>query len=314
MYRFKPIFQYSIFVLIGFLLVLFVALVPGFGNLRNLLGMLAQAAVTSVAAYGLAIIMIGGEIDLSFAGSFPLLAYIFARQLSTGSEFFIAIATILVLGFVIGLINAATVVYMRVPSFLATAVMMFLLTGLYFAISGGHTIYIKGYYGFLFGFWGPIPKITLLLLILTVVLHMLTEHTQWGVVLKAIGENPEYAFRIGVNVSSVKLIAFALGGVLFSVAALIAAIRLSSATGTLGSQVLLPVMASAFMSTVVGSGKPNIWGALVASYLLQVIACGFGTLGLPFWATPMAQGLLLLFLVALANVGEKRGIGQVSLG
>jgi len=314
MRRLKYIFQYSIFFLIGFLLVLFATLVPGFGNVRNLLSMLAQAAVTGVAAYGLAIIMIGGEIDLSFAGSFPLLAYIFARQLSAGSEFFMAVTTILALGIVIGLINAVTVLYMRVPSFLATTVMMFLLTGLYFAISGGRTVYIKGYYGFLFGFWGPIPKITLFLLVLTVVLHMLTEHTQWGIMLKSIGENPEYAFRMGINVSSIKMTAFALGGVLFSAAALIATIRLSSATGTLGSQALLPVMASAYMSTVVGSGKPNIWGALVASYLLQVIACGFGTLGLPFWATPMAQGVLLLLLVALANVGKKRGIGQVSLG
>jgi len=128
----------SIFVVAAALVAYFYARNPAFltqGNIRTL----AQfVATTAIIAAGLVMVMILGEIDLSVGQAYafaPIVMWIAYEQ------FLLVLPLAVLIGLlataVIGLINGLVTVYFRVPSFVTTLGMFFLLGGLNVILAGG---------------------------------------------------------------------------------------------------------------------------------------------------------------------------------
>lgn len=88
---------------------------------RNISLLLRQAAVLSVLAAGVSMLMIKGEIDLSIGSAIFLCGVVSAQvTMVYGWPIGAAIAAALVAGLLIGLIQGLWVVYLGIPSFVAT--------------------------------------------------------------------------------------------------------------------------------------------------------------------------------------------------
>jgi ribose transport system permease protein len=142
--------------------------------------------------------------------------------------------------------------------------------------------------------------VVLYLLILAFVLWWLTAHTPVGRYLYAIGGNTEAARLSGVRVeryTGLSLIASAtIGG--------IAGIMFSSLNGpslNFGGTLLLPAFAAVFLgSTQLIPGRFNVWGTLLAIYVLATGVQGLQLVSGAAWLNEMFNGVALIIAVALS--------------
>ena len=113
---------------------------PQFLSLNNITNILRQASYTAIAAVGMTMIIIIGEIDLS-AGSLVCAAGLVGAVVckNTNSVFLAVIAAVIV-GALVGLCNGTLCAVGRLPGFIATLASMTILRGLAYIITGGNSI------------------------------------------------------------------------------------------------------------------------------------------------------------------------------
>ena len=307
--------KYIVFGILIVLFIIFSLFSSSFLTVGNLMNLLVQSTILGIVGFGLAIVMIAGEIDLAFAGVIPLEGAIFATLLTGGKPFWLSFVITLAAGLLVSYLVSLLVTRLKLVSFVSTIAMMFLLQGIWYAYTGGKNIYLEEYLNrdMIFGTVGVVPKIVIFFVIIFVVLYLLTEQTPFGIRLRIVGEDAESARTMGLNPITYKTAGFLIGGLIFAVGAFLQTARLSGALATSGANLLLPVMTVAFVGqTVLGMGRPNIPGVLLASLLLGMINNAFVLLKLPFWSVPMAEGIILIIAIYLTNIG-KRDVVQINL-
>jgi len=284
-------------------------------KVENLMNLLVQSTILGIVGFGLAIVMIAGEIDLAFAGVIPLEGAVFATLLTSGTSLWLSLIITLAVGLLVSYIISLLVTRLKLVSFVSTIAMMFLLQGIWYAYTGGKNIYLEEYLNrdLIFGTVGVVPRIVILFVIIFIILYLFTEQTPFGTRLRVVGEDPESARTMGLNPNLYKTAGFMIGGLIFAVGTFLQTARMSGALATSGANMLLPVMTIAFVGqTVLGMGRPNIPGVLLASLLLGMINNAFVLLKLPFWSVPMAEGVILIIAIYLTNIG-KRDVVQINL-
>ncbi len=307
--------RYSILGVFVALFLLFTIVIPAFHTLENITNILVQSSLLGVLALGLNLVMMTGEIDISFSGSVPLLASVFAilvqKQWTPG----LALLVICLFGVLIALVNALFVTGLKLNSFIVTVATMFLLNGIWYSFTGGTSIWLGNSFNrnIIYGFIGPIPIIGLILLTLFLLLYLLSEHTPFAMAMRAVRADPEAARAAGIDVQKTKIFAFLGAGLVFSLSSLFSIARLSGALAAVGTDMMLPTMTIAFVGqSVLGIGRPNMLGVLVGALLLGMVNNAFTLMRLPFWSVPMAYGIILMTSIALANIGQS-DIKQVKM-
>lgn len=155
----------------------------------------------------------------------------------------------------------------------------------------------------------PVPVIIFASL-LGLATFILTE-TRFGLHIYAVGGNAEAARRSGINVTRIKITAFALAGTLSAVAGIIAASRIlgvsvSSGGGIGGGALLL----NAIAATVIGGvslfgGRGRASSALLGALVIGVVTNGLNLMGVSSEVQWMVTGLLLIFAVTIDRVVER---------
>ncbi len=301
--------KYAVFAMLIFLFIFFSFSAKSFLLLDNLMNLLVQSTILGIVGFGLAYIMIAGEIDLSYAGSIPLEGAIFATLLSNGTSYLTAILIVIAVGLAISFVVSQLVTQFKLVSYITTIAMMFLLQGVWYVITGGKNVFLAEEQlnrEWVFGNVGPFPRIVLFYVVLFILLYVISEHSPFGLRLRAVGSDPESSRASGLNPTFYKTIAFLFGGVIFAIGALLTTARMSGALATSGSSLLMPVMTVAFVGqTFLGMGRPNIPGVFLASLLLAMIDNAFVLMQLPIWSVPVANGVILISAIYLANIGKK---------
>jgi len=307
--------KYTVFGILIVLFIIFSIFSSSFLKVENLMNLLVQSTILGIVGFGLAIVMIAGEIDLAFAGVIPLEGAVFATLLTSGTSLWLSLIITLAVGLLVSYIISLLVTRLKLVSFVSTIAMMFLLQGIWYAYTGGKNIYLEEYLNrdLIFGTVGVVPRIVILFVIIFIILYLFTEQTPFGTRLRVVGEDPESARTMGLNPNLYKTAGFMIGGLIFAVGTFLQTARMSGALATSGANMLLPVMTIAFVGqTVLGMGRPNIPGVLLASLLLGMINNAFVLLKLPFWSVPMAEGVILIIAIYLTNIG-KRDVVQINL-
>lgn len=155
----------------------------------------------------------------------------------------------------------------------------------------------------------PVPVIIFASL-LGLATYILTE-TRFGLHIYAVGGNAEAARRSGINVTRIKITAFALAGTLSAIAGIIAASRIlgvsvSSGGGIGGGALLL----NAIAATVIGGvslfgGRGRASSALLGALVIGVVTNGLNLMGVSSEVQWMVTGLLLIFAVTIDRVVER---------
>jgi ribose transport system permease protein len=214
-----------------------------------------------------------------------------------------AILVAVAVGVAIGLINAVIVVKLGVSSFIATLGMGSILSAAEVIISANsrpNPPASAAWNNLTQTSIGGFQIIVVYLILLALLLWWLLAHTPGGRYLYAIGGNPESARLSGVRVNVWTAVALTTSA---SVAGL-AGVLFTSQSGpalTFGPTLLLPAFAAAFLgSTQLQPGKFNVWGTLIAIYVLATGVQGLQLVSGAVWLNDMFNGVALIIAVALS--------------
>jgi ribose transport system permease protein len=287
--RFSGLYLWALFIIV------FGLWVPSqFLTTSTLHSVAAQQAVTGMIGLAVLIPLAAGLYDLS-VGATANVSGILTIVLMNGSHWAVVPAIIagIVVAIAIGLTNAFIVVKLGVNSFIATLGMGSVLAAVEVIISSNSQ-----------------QIIVLYLLILAFILWWLTAHTPVGRYLYAIGGNADAARLSGVRIN--RYTTFAL--VMSATIAGFAGIMFSSLNGPsldFGSTLLLPAFAAAFLgSTQLIPGRFNVWGTLLAIYVLATGVQGLQLVSGAAWLSDMFNGVALIIAVALSIKRSPSALGQ----
>jgi ribose transport system permease protein len=205
----------------------------------------------------------------------------------------------------VGFINGAVVVKLGVDSFIATLAMSQILAAVSLYLSQNRQIVANLSSGFRNMTQIQILSITSdvwLLFVLAVIFWFVLEHTPTGRFVFAAGGNPTAARLSGVPVSRYVWGSMVVSALMAGIAAIVMASKVGVYANTYGTGQLFPALSALFFGATQVKGRLNVWGTLIALYVLAFGEEGLGLLGTNFtwWITPLFDGLALLGAVALA--------------
>ena len=297
--------------LLALMFVVFALWIPGTfltaGTWRSLL---SDQAVTCLVAVGLVVPTACGVIDLAIGAEVGLGAILVARLLVGNVPIVPAVVLSLLAGAAVGVFSWLMITRARIPSFIATLAVSSLLAAATAWISGSEQIidlpadFSTLGNGQLWGITYPVY----IMLGVSLVLWYVLERTPVGRRVYATGGNvdamggsSEAAALAGVRISRVILAALVTSGVVAGLAGVLLTSQLSTGDPTVGPGYLLPVIAAVFLgSTQFRGGRFNVWGTVVAAYVLAVGVKGLQLAGLPVWIPDLFNGAALLLAVGLA--------------
>lgn len=273
-----------------------------FLTVTNIVNLIRQVCGSVVVSLGLTMVIASGNIDLSIGSIIGIVGILSAMIANKGVPFIVVLASAIVIGALLGILNAEIVNIFRINSFITTLAMASVYEGTVYLITNNRSItkipeaYVFVGQGKCFGI--PLPIIIMVFVI--IVIYILMNKTVFGRRILAVGGNRDAAKVCGTSIEKTTRSAFMGAGICAGVAALIITGRAASAQITAGSGMEMDAIAAAVIGgTSMAGGNANVLGTVFGCLLVGLIANGLNLLGVNSnWQT-VVKGLLILIAVIL---------------
>ena len=283
--------------------VVFAIIAPNFLSARSLSAILAIAAEAGIVAFGVTLLMVAGEFDLSVGSVLGLCALSVPLMMSVGVPALPAILIGFLIAASIGAINGVLVTRTRAPSFIVTLGALFFWRGVVLMLTGGFPVRVNRdepifqiFSAELGGFNVSIIWMIGVLIVLSFVLH----RTQFGNWIFATGGNQNAARQTGVRTRTVKVRLFMLTACLAALAGMIQMTRFGSVDALRGQGIELTVIAATVIGgTRLTGGAGSVWGTAFGVTTLAMIELGLLLAGIPSYFYQATVGLLLVIAVLI---------------
>jgi AI-2 transport system permease protein len=300
------------FTSIAFIVLLFLGVGlynPTFLSAQNIMLCLNGGVVYTVAALGMAFVIISGEIDVSLGATVGMAAAVSATMLRDGQPWAVAVAAALGVGVLVGLINGLGVVVIGIPSIIATLGVNGIVRGLIYVYSNGKWIENLPY-SFKSLAQTGIGEITyfyLFALIATAALHFVLQKTRRGRYLAATGDNIGGAVLLGIPVTTTKILSFVLCSVFASIGGILYVSRVGFVTPIAGNGYEMKVIAACVLGGIsLSGGVGSMIGAAVGAAIMASISRVLVFLGFPSDYDNTITGILLITIVVADALLQRR--------
>jgi ribose transport system permease protein len=262
-----------------------------------------QAATILLVALGQAMVLHVGSIDLSNAAIVIFAAIILAQTLAPLGP----AAPIVSIGLVtlIGAANGFLVAFGQIPSFALTLGTLGILQAASLVVSNATTMYATANTQLLAPLFGTafagLPLAFWVGVVLAIGLWAFLRFTRPGEGMTAVGLNETGALFSGLQTRWLKVLAFALSGLLAGVAGVLIIAQAGAASSFgLGSDLLLPGIAAAIVGgTAITGGTTNPINIVFGALTVALIPIGAAAVGVTPQAQSLVYGLVIIAAVAL---------------
>jgi len=297
----------------------------------NLTNLLAQVSATGIMAMGMAMVMIGGGIDLSVGmlTSFVVLHLaksfidpLYGQRLPLIAAILLSIAFAVLMESGMGWIISR----FKVEPFIITLGGMICFRGIALRIvnsqeismtidgvqqlgEGGQfdlkrSILPENVVDFA-GLTVNFPIYILVFIGITALVWVIMKYTKYGRRIYAVGANSHAAYLAGINVKNVILSTYTINGLLVGIASVFLLSRVNTAIITTGQNKEIDVIAAAVIGGVaLSGGKGNIWGVFVGAILMGAIENGLTIMRQKAEMQYVAKGLIIIGAVVIGSVIE----------
>ena len=275
----------------------------------NLLNVLRQASLMFLIASGLTLVILCGGLDLSIGANVALSACLAGTVIQSSGSIMLGCAVGAGSGLLIGVLNGLMVTALRIPAFIATYGMLWILHGVTYWFMSGETLhgFPPVFRALGSGYFLGVPIPVYLMLGVLVAGTALTQYTTWGQEVYATGANTESAELSGVPVFNRRLAVYALSGLMGGLASLVFLARLNSAEGDMGESLTLQAIAAVLIGgTSLFGGTGTLVGTLVGGLILTVVLNGMNILGVSANWQPLITGVIVILSVLSDAVARKR--------
>jgi len=303
--------KYGVLIALVVSIVVFSALKPHvFPTVSNLQAIVEQFSPLAIIAFGLTVVLVMGDFDLSVAGMIGLSSAVVVSLMSVNHlGFLLAILIGILVGMAGGAVSGGLVAFAGASSFIITLAMGQVYNGLEYQITNQETIFSgipKAYANIATGSFLGLSNQFFIMLFVLLVLYLLLEQSTIGRYMYALGGNQEAARLSGIRVRELRTAGFMIIGVCSVIAGVLISSQNDSQSPNSGAPFFLPAFAAVFLgSAVLRPGKFNVLGTLVGAFFLEVISTGLTELSLSTSVILIVQGVILAGAVLLSRIGRK---------
>lgn len=296
-------------VLIGLIVVSIVVsfVSPYFLTLGNVLGNVAlYFSWIAIAAFGEALVMIGGGLDLSVGSAMGFSGMIAALVLGAGLPLAAALVAGIAAGGFVGVVNGIAVTRFNLNPFIATLATLGIFRGITYGIVQGQAVTPpdnaagKSFAALGSGTVAHVPAPVIVMIVLAILLYIALNHTPFGRHVYALGGNESATRLLGLNITRLKMLLYILGGLTAAVGGILLTARTGTALPDAAEGYELQVIAGAIIGGVsLTGGQGTLPGVLFGSALLGVISNGIVLAGLAGYWQQLITGLVIAAAAAL---------------
>ncbi|MGL5380391.1 ABC transporter permease [Clostridium sp.] len=282
---------------------------PAFLTLSNITNVFTQVSVNAIIAVGMTFVILTGGIDLSVGSTLAISGALAASIVKSTGSIGLAIVAASVTGIVIGLINGLLISKGKLQAFIATLATMTIFRGATLVFTNGTPIsklpveFVNignGKVGFL-----PIPVI--ITIVVSVIAIYVLSQTRFGRYLYALGGNEDSARLSGINTTKIKTLAYVISGFASSIAGVIIASRIGSASPNAGTGFELDAIAAVVIGgTSLAGGEGRITGTLIGALIIGVLNNGLNLMNVSPFYQSIVKGLVILIAVLLDKKSRKK--------
>jgi len=269
--------------------------------------------IAAIMAVALTLVVITGEIDMSFPSIMGLAGWVFSVIFNATQNIYLAFFVCLVVGIITGYLNGIIVVKLGIPSLIATIGTMYLWRGLVMILSNGAGLSLVTAKGtvlksLLVGrIGGRVPVQIIWAVAIAVILWLFLDRHRFGSHIYFVGDNIKSAKMMGVEVNAVKITSFAILGFFSAFAAVISSLEVTYYWPVLGEGYLLPVVSAVFIGgTSVFGGAGTIYGTFIGALIVGTLEAGIITMGLQGLWTQFFYGLIIVISLAIHSQARRK--------
>jgi simple sugar transport system permease protein len=259
-----------------------------------------------ILALSVTLVVVLGEMDLSFPSVLGITSWVFATTFAATHNLLVSAIAAFAAGIACGWVNAVLVVNIGIPSLVATIGTMFLFRGLTNVLAAGNGIALSAARGhFLYEIsvgriFGVIPAQAVWMLGLGVAFWLLLNRHRFGGHLLFVGDNPESARMMGINVERVKSLAFIQVGFFAALVGILSTLEVTYFWPNQGTGYLLTALAAVFVGgTSVFGGMGTILGTFLGALIIGSLEAGIVAIGLTGFWTQLIYGAIITVSVSI---------------
>jgi rhamnose transport system permease protein len=301
--------EYSLLLALGCLLFFLALASPGFFSAANLRDLALSNVSVLVAAIGMTIVILLGQIDVSIGSQFAVCTVAAGLLAKAGLPMPILLIAIAAAGLVLGTINGALVAWLGIPSIVVTLATMAILRDALRWITGGEWVQnLPANFQ-----WMGLSQAAgqALIAIVAAALFLLCawamRYVAAGRAVYATGSNAESARLAGIQPRRIVFGAFACMGAFTGIAALLNSIRFTDLQSNSGVGLELKTIAAVVVGGVaINGGRGTMAGALLGVALLGTIGPALTFLGISAFWEKAIQGAIILAAVAIDRIKGRK--------
>lgn len=280
----------------------------------NIQVILSLAAIPAIFAIGLHPTIVAGGIDLSVQGVASLVAVfvglLLRNQFNPHDLGLWIIPVAMLIGAVAGAVNGLLNAALKIPSFIASLGMGWILYGL--AVFLGKAVNVQlldtRIGDFASGTILGIPQIAIVAVLFAAAVQLVEDRTRFGRYMYAIGGDEVIAKQAGINLALMKVALFTIAGVIYGLASVLLTCRLGISTSRMGLTLLFPAVTAVAVGGValtggIGGAKNAALGALIVTALND----GLVLMHVSPYIQQAVNGVVLIVAVALTIDRKKLG-------
>lgn len=291
----------------------------GFLTSANLLNILRNVSLQGIIAFGMTMVIITAEIDLSIGSTVALTGVIIgltsgglskAGLMSMDQAVIIGIVLAFVVAGLIGLFNGWLVTRFKMPSFIITLAMMNVIYGVAAVISRGFPVTTLPAWYNVFGagrVFGVIPVAAIILLVVFAIIFVIMKYTKFGRSIYAVGGNPEAARLSGINVSGVKITVMVVVQLCSALSGVLVSSQVMSGAFSFGKGWEMIAISSVIIggaSLMGGIGK--VWGTFIGLIFLGVLINAMTLMNVNEYVQYIVRGGLILGAVLINTIQTQK--------
>ncbi|MBM7045661.1 ABC transporter permease [Rhizobium lusitanum] len=269
---------------------------PSFATADNLFAVLHAMGPSTIAATGMALVILTGKIDISIGSAAFLSASIGALLMESGTSPVLAFLVILVLGLLLGAINGLLVAYLRINALIATLGTMMAYRGIGLMLTDARVIPLPESMRSIANLTvGPIFVETIVVVLIVLAFHLLHRSTSFGRTLTAVGNGEDIAAKVGLNTKRTLFATFTLAGLLAAVSACSSFVQVGSVSGFLGKGLEFNAIAISVVGgiSLAGGRGRIIPGVLIGAAAFQMISNGLNQVNADPYIYQLVTGIVI---------------------
>jgi ribose/xylose/arabinose/galactoside ABC-type transport system permease subunit len=303
--------------LLAFLMVMgafFSVMSPYFLTWENLANILVQSTVLIIVGAGMTLVIATAGIDLSIGSILALGGIVMAALMKAGFGVLMSTGLGLLSGAFMGLLNGLGVAKLRISPFIVTLGAAGIYRALGLIFTDARPIYglPMEFRAIATGSLGPLPLCVTLAFAIVILTYLIMAWTPFGAHVRAVGDNSQGAYRMGVPVGWVLVRVYVISGVAAALAGTVVTARLNTAEAIAGLGMELEAIAAVVMGgTSFFGGEASISGTLLGALLIGTLANGLTIINVPSYYQQLVIGIVFVAAV-MADRMRRRKAGEVS--